>query len=62
MDHISPEEFTQMMLEIKSEYYDKYNDLETCHILMDSLMQHVLKSLGYGDGAKIFEGTSKYYG
>lgn len=58
---MSPEEFAQAMQEIKAEQYDKNGDIETCHIMMDVVMQHVLKSLGYGDGIDIFTGTSKGY-
>ena len=58
---MSPEEFAQAMQKIKSEVYDADDDIEECHIRMDALMQHVLKSLGYDDGVNIFEGTSKWY-
>ena len=61
MNAMSPEDFARTMLEIKSEYYDKQNDLENCHILMDSVMMHLLRSLGYGDGIDIFTGTAKGY-
>ena len=31
------------------------------HIEMDELLCKVLKSLGYGEGIKIFENTNKWY-
>lgn len=61
MEIMSPEKFARRMLEIKSEFYDTHNDIENCHILMNSLMMHLLRCLGYGDGIDIFTGTSKGY-
>lgn len=58
---MSPEEFARTMLAVKSEQYDENNDIENCHIVMDSVMMHLLRSLGYGAGVDIFEGTSKGY-
>ena len=58
---MSPEEFARTMLAVKSEQYDENNDIENCHIVMDSIMMYLLRSLGYDAGVDIFAGTGKGY-
>lgn len=56
---MTPEEFEKKMIEIKEEYEE--HDEEECHILMDELMEDVLRSLGYAKGMNVFNDTRKWY-
>lgn len=53
---ITPEEFSQEMKRIA-----EIDDQETGHVKADELMLLVLRQLGYGDGADIFDKMSKWY-
>jgi len=35
--------------------------VDTDHMRMDELMCELLRSLGYGKGVEVFEGTQKWY-
>ena len=53
---MTPEEFTQKMIEISMT-----DDTQDRHEAGDSLMQEVLTQLGYGEGADVFEEFDKWY-
>lgn len=55
---MNPEEFYEKMLQLKNDFR---GDEEKAHINMDNLICELLSTLGYGDGVKIFEETSKWY-
>lgn len=55
---MTPKEFAEEMKKIQNEFH---NDRERRHREMDYLMCDLLKSLGYGDGIKIFDKTGKWY-
>lgn len=59
---MTPEMFTDKM---KAIINDSKNEIvfdeEVAHARMDDLMCEVLVELGYEEGVRIFEETSKYY-
>lgn len=55
---ITAKGFMIAMQEIKNE---QEFETEVCHSLMDKLLCRTLVSLGYGDGVKVYESTSKWY-
>lgn len=57
---ITPEEFTKRIKNIQELYSSRY-DTEERHVAMDGLMCELLRDLGYGEGADIFEKTTKWY-
>ena len=50
---MTPKEFAIKMVALKSD------DFECSHGEMDALMCELLKSLGYTDGVKVFQGQGK---
>lgn len=55
---MTPEEFADKMEAIRD---DPNGDTESDHAKADDLMCELLRSLGYGDGVKIFEAMEKWY-
>lgn len=57
----SPAEFESRMTDIKRTFFDEQEDLEVCHMEMDSYILEVMDSLGYKAGVNVFRTTSKWY-
>ena len=55
-EKMTPEEFKNKMQKIAAEY-----GIEDGHIEADDLMIELLKELGYGEGAEIFDQMDKWY-
>lgn len=55
---MTPEEFEKQMREIAD---SSRGDPEAAHATADELMQKVLKELGYGAGADVFDDVYKWY-
>ena len=53
---VTPAEFAERMRQIA-----KTTDPESGHQFADDLLCEVLRSLGYGEGVKIFEGMMRWY-
>ena len=61
---MTPDEFRLQMKEISDGVKvesDGYSDVEASHMQADGLMLDMLKELGYGQGAEIFEKMGKWY-
>lgn len=56
---MTPQEFAQQMQEIARG--PGRGDAETRHFEADDLVAKVLRTLGYGDGADIFDEMEKWY-
>ena len=54
---ITPESFAAEMRKLA----ERGNDPEYDHKIADALLCRVLDSLGYGEGAAIYEGMQKWY-
>jgi hypothetical protein len=54
---MSPDEFKSRMRWI----YRSPVDVESAHVAADALLCEMLRSLGYGDGVAVFEGSTKWY-
>jgi len=59
---ITPEEFKLQMEEIYDGNSEYGNNTYDCHIAADSLMGELLRQLGYGEGAAIFNASPRWYG
>jgi len=57
---MTPKQFEEKMKEIYKPDEEGY-DKEGCHIEADTLMQNILKNLGYKKGVEIFEKADKWY-
>lgn len=57
---MTPKEFKEEMRKIFP--VNESEDTESAHGSGDALLCEVLRSLGYGDGVKIFEEADKWYG
>lgn len=57
---MTPEEFKVRMFQLW-DFSGRTEDRETAHFMSDALMCNLLRSLGYGDGAEIFESNGKWY-
>jgi hypothetical protein len=60
MKAMTPKEFKEEMRKIFP--VNESEDTESAHGSGDALLCEVLRSLGYGDGVKIFEEADKWYG
>jgi len=54
---MTPEEFAEKMAAI----IDNHGDLEGRHYAADELIIGLLRELGYGKGADLFDETEKWY-
>lgn len=54
----TPDEFMEHTKEIVEMYKD---DIERCHIELDSYVSEVMESLGYKEGIRIFRTVPKWY-
>lgn len=57
----TPEEFYNQLKRIKADTLDEEDDLEFCHVKMDSYILETLESLGYKKGVNLFRTTPKWY-
>ena len=58
---MTPEEFRDKMIEIFKEPWKRSLTTEDTHEEADNLIIELLKELGYGEGAAVFEGEDKWY-